>query len=128
MADEEKKIYDNLIHPGAEHAAHNVDFSAVHNLWASVYDGNPVNFGALLANDPETISRGLQRADDALRIVPFFRYNNTDETVSAEREVVATVTNPETKADYVVAQLGGRLILIPLQDYQAAGLPVKGGR
>jgi hypothetical protein len=117
------------MHPGAQQDANNVKFYAVKHVWASVYDGNGVNFVDLLQHDPDVISRALQRADSGVRIVPFFRYYEAEEgsipgTLHPAHRDVATITDPDTKAEYVVAQLGGRLILILLPDYQAAGLPM----
>jgi hypothetical protein len=131
MADETKKIYESLMHPGNEVSASGLSFYVVKNTLASVYDGEGFSVTEALQVDLEAISRGWQRAGEGARIVPFFRYDETDEggrVTHPEKTSVATVTSQDTKAEYVVAQLGGRLILIPLSDYQAAGLPLNGGR
>lgn len=103
----------------------------------STVDGKPPDFGALVERDPDVLRREPRSLGPGVKISAFFHYIEPRENAQipvvgttipatskqAHRDV-ASVTDPQTNAVYVLAAIGEDLILIPLSDYQASGLPL----
>ncbi|HEY1757676.1 MAG TPA: hypothetical protein VGG72_20050 [Bryobacteraceae bacterium] len=101
---------------------------------AHIVDGSSLTAEELEALDPGVLHRASHIVDSGVVLSPFFHYFETSNVylldiktpiVKAAHHDVATITDPETGTQYVVAAgPDDLLILVALGDYQAAHLPM----
>lgn len=131
VEDDVQSDLERLVHIGTTVSANqNVKYYVVKGVSpSSINDCADVTFEYVLHADSEVFDRATLVLDHRIKVSPFFRRFLERKSIiplasKPAHNDVATVVNPETKAEYAMAALDEDFILIPIAEYKAAGLPI----